>query len=462
MSKNENNDMVYNLSILFGTGLGLAFRAFFSLMFAGIITASQQNVVYFTSYGILFFLLIIPSCRQISITMIVIIALYAGIKVKWKEFPYKKRIKAFNSIFSIIGLQTSDNCLPTFLYEEELSEYCLVLAFQSLIPLSVWKAKQEQLEVYLNQKIVDIKQDPENNRNVFIMLQSQQLPEYMEWDDSFNNINDDTLLLGIGNYGKVGLNLTKYAHAFIAGETGSGKSNLMKCLIEQSLKKDYDVELIDFKRGVSFMNFSDMVTIHYEYSTAQVLLERMVRETERRLDLFRKAKVDNIREYNNVCSRPLARKVIFIDELAELLKVRDRDISHSLYDSLETLTRLSRAVGIHLIMGIQRPDSTVVNGQIKSNVAFRICGRFVDKEPSRIMLGTDVASSLDDVKGRFIVKASTMQEIQSFYYADNHTYARVHETQQVEVIEENIKNDMLERELKEPHNRKITFDFNDI
>ncbi len=72
-------------------------------------------------------------------------------------------------------------------------------------------------------------------------------------------------------------------------------------------------------------------------------------------------------------------------------------------------------------MGIQRPDSTIVTGQIKSNVAYRVCGHFADKEPSRIMLGNDKASTIPNIKGRFIVKDNHFFEVQCFYY-DNALY----------------------------------------
>jgi len=67
-------------------------------------------------------------------------------------------------------------------------------------------------------------------------------------------------------------------------------------------------------------------------------------------------------------------------------------------------------------MGIQRPDSTIISGQIKNNVSYRVCGRFVDREPSRIMLSCDAASTLPNVKGRFIVKDDDLYEVQSFYF----------------------------------------------
>ena len=76
-------------------------------------------------------------------------------------------------------------------------------------------------------------------------------------------------------------------------------------------------------------------------------------------------------------------------------------------------------------MGIQRPDSTIISGQIKNNVSYRICGRFVDKEPSRIMLGNDMASTLKNIKGRFIIKDDNFVEIQAFYFNGvSHSYSR--------------------------------------
>ena len=213
--------------------------------------------------------------------------------------------------------------------------------------------------------------------------------------------------------------MAQHPHAFIAGETGSGKSNILKCMIHQAIYKGYEVLLIDFKRGVSFAGFSDKVTVYYEYKDIIKVLRDLVVETTNRLDMFRAVKVDNLKDYNlsSTDSMPLNKKIVFIDELAELLKTKDKETANILSDSIETLTRLSRAVGIHLIMAIQRPDASIVCGQIKNNTPYRVCGRFADKEPSRIVLGSDIASILPNIKGRFIVKDNDMQEVQGFYYS---------------------------------------------
>ena len=211
----------------------------------------------------------------------------------------------------------------------------------------------------------------------------------------------------------------------------------MKLLVYQALVKGYDTTLIDFKRGVSFSNFNGLVEIVYEYEKAAETLENMVNETKRRLDLFRMTKVDNIKDYNKITTLTnLKREIIFIDELAELLNTRDKELSNRLYDALETLTRLSRCTGIHLLIGIQRPDSTIISGQIKNNISCRICGRFVDKEPSRIMLSCDDASKLANIKGRFLIKDDELQEFQSFYFLDNIDFSV--NTEPEKMVEETI------------------------
>ena len=157
----------------------------------------------------------------------------------------------------------------------------------------------------------------------------------------------------------------------------------------------------------------------------------------------------------------LPRKLIFIDELAELLKTRDKELSHVLNDSLETLTRLSRSAGVHLIMGIQRPDSTVISGQIKNNVSYRVCGRFVDKEPSRIMLSSDIASTLPNIKGRFIVKDNDFYEVQCFYFSDEISPA-LQPPQELEKVSQTETKDVKEKQDKEPSRTTYNFDFSDF
>jgi energy-coupling factor transporter ATP-binding protein EcfA2 len=395
---------------------------FIKLLWSGSVTASREDSRIAIMYGVLGVVMLlfglISGRWSIVVFVILAVATALGIWRYMKDAPLRRRRNAFHGIFRTMGFYAKGDIYPFFMCETEVSEYTTVLSFDTLIPASSWIARKEELQMYLDIKIIDIRTSTGDNRVVNVYTQSRQLPNYLEWKDEYIN-NYNILNIGVSYNGTVGMNLNMHPHAFIAGETGSGKSNILKCFIYQVLAKKYSVVLIDFKRGVSFAEFGDKITIHYEYPEVVQVLKDMVTETHSRLDRFREVGVDNINDnnHNTISHRNISRKIVFIDELAELLKTRDKAISNALSDSIETLTRLSRAVGIHLIMGIQRPDSTIVSGQIKNNVSFRVCGRFVDPEPSRIMLGNERASRLPNIKGRFIVKDDNMYEVQAFYFS---------------------------------------------
>lgn len=185
--------------------------------------------------------------------------------------------------------------------------------------------EKDSLEMYLNDKILDIIQDVKDNRYIWLVIERKPLPDMIEWEERYLNIFDDILTIGMTYLGVMELNLNKYPHAFIAGETGSGKSNILKCLIYQALEKNYEVTLIDFKRGVVFSIFKNEVPIYYDYEETVSVLNDIVEETKKRLDLFRNCGVESLNDYNKVAMIPLKRKIIFIDELAELLSVRDKE-----------------------------------------------------------------------------------------------------------------------------------------
>jgi len=356
--------------------------------------------------------------RSILLTIIIFfpVLIVVGVVSRIADIARNKRNNAYTKMFEAMRFCSSDGQYPV-LAQESIINHAQLLVFHSQIPLDVWIAKKSLLETHLNKQIIKITNNYGEKNVVILYLVNENLPEILYWNNSYLQPQETILVLGIDYTDIIHIDLNHSPHAFIAGETGSGKSNILKCLIYQCLIKEHEVKLIDFKRGVSFFDFSNLIEVYFDYDRITAVLEELVTETNKRLDLFVKYRVENMDEYNSLVSyeKRLKRVVVFIDELAELMRAGDKEGNKQVTGYLETLTRVSRASGINLIMGIQRPDSTVINGQIKSNVSMRICGRFVDPEPSRIMIGNDMAKELPNIKGRFILRNEEFIEFQSFY-----------------------------------------------
>lgn len=83
------------------------------------------------------------------------------------------------------------------------------------------------------------------------------------------------------------------------------------------------------------------------------------------------------------------------------------------------IARLGRASGVHLVLATQRPDATVIRGELKANLDIRIAAGRLDATPSSMVLDSGAATQLPGhIKGRGIVRFGGEQEQFQGYYAD--------------------------------------------
>lgn len=334
-----------------------------------------------------------------------------------KEFTKKLELYKFYGV---------DGQLPVFLGQTKDDFGAEILRFQGAIPLKTWKASREDLESLLNRTIISIQQDARKDRVLLRTISGTvEIPEKIHWNDTYIKDDDGVVVVGENALGQISFDLNKTPHVLSAGETGSGKSVILRAMLWQLLKKGCRAYMIDFKGGVEFgkayEKFGQVIT---EKEAALEFLTMLTEENKKRLDLFRELEVKNLKEYNQKTKSNLCRVAVVIDELAELLdktgvSKEDKEILSCIEKELSTLARLSRATGINLLLGVQRPDAKVITGQIKTNVPVRICGRFADNSASEIVLSNTKAKDLQDIKGRFLIKVGAdTEEFQAYYFDD--------------------------------------------
>ena len=292
------------------------------------------------------------------------------------------------------------------------------------IPLKVWQDKQAAIETALDITIVKMKNGSGKSR---VLIQAvpavSDLPEMIQWKDKYLSEQSFILNLGESFTGPITVDLARVPHILLGGATGSGKSVLLKLLLMQANKKGAKVCIADFKGGVDFppVWHKECRMCFEEQSTLELLTE-LVEELERRKTLLKASGLPNIDHYNTATGENLQRYIFACDELAEMLDktglTKDqKETVNKIEGLLSTIARQGRAFGIHLILATQRPDSTILNGQIKNNINCRICGR-ADNVLSMIILdNTDAADLIpEDAQGRFLLKGGSM--FQAYWFDD--------------------------------------------
>ncbi|WP_294561923.1 DNA translocase FtsK [uncultured Traorella sp.] len=207
-------------------------------------------------------------------------------------------------------------------------------------------------------------------------------------------------LLGQPVYGE----LNKMPHLLIAGATGSGKSvcvnSIIISLIMRARPDEVKLLLIDPKKVefTAYQNIPHLIgPIIHDGDEANTALKVIVEEMDRRYDLFSKAGVRNIAGYNEKCDQypeeghtKLPWIVVIIDELADLMLVAAKEVEAS----IQRITQLARAAGIHLVVATQRPSVDVITGLIKSNIPSRIAFAVSSAVDSRTILDQQGAEKL--------------------------------------------------------------------
>lgn len=189
-------------------------------------------------------------------------------------------------------------------------------------------------------------------------------------------------------------------HGMIAGGTGSGKSELlMTMIVDMALNYDpsmLNFVLVDYKGGGAFAPFEklphvvDIVT-NLNRAAVRRMFTAIDAEMQRRQLLNKETDTKHIVEYRKAnlhrTHAPYPHLFIIIDEYAEMITD-----APEFRDELDSITRLGRAQGVHLLLASQRPVG--VSDQMRANIKYRLCLRVEQVDTSREMLRRSDAAFL--------------------------------------------------------------------
>lgn len=120
--------------------------------------------------------------------------------------------------------------------------------------------------------------------------------EPLYWSDDYVSDREGEVVLGISYRGQIKIDLNDSPHVLSAGETGSGKSVILRCCLWQLIQQGARVIMIDFKGGVEFgIDYEQYGEVITDRKRAAEVLKDVVEEMKHRLEELRQARVKNFR-----------------------------------------------------------------------------------------------------------------------------------------------------------------------
>lgn len=200
-----------------------------------------------------------------------------------------------------------------------------------------------------------------------------------------------------GNIEWLNLSEPESCHLLVAGTTGSGKSEFLKAVLAAlaALLEPAQVRfrLIDPKRVTFNVPAACPYLggpVVYDGEEAIPVLEECVAEMERRYKLLQKRGADHVRHLSGADAVP--RWVVVFDEFADLMV--EAATRKQLEPLLKRLGAKARAAGIHLVLGTQRPDASVVTPVLRANLPGRVGLQVASERESKLFLDEPDAAYL--------------------------------------------------------------------
>ncbi len=195
-------------------------------------------------------------------------------------------------------------------------------------------------------------------------------------------------------------------HGLVGGTSGSGKTELLKTLfISLCLHNhpdDLSIVVVDFKGGVDHEAIRPLphvidVATNLDIDQFKRTIQLLKAEGMRRQDMLSAVGASNVVAYRAARERdrslpPMPRLLVVVDEFGELLSNPE---GKDQLKELESITRIGRALGLHLLLVTQNFESSLPP-QIDANAGLRISLRVQKPSHSKVVLDSEAAASIPD------------------------------------------------------------------
>ena len=185
-------------------------------------------------------------------------------------------------------------------------------------------------------------------------------------------------------------------HVMLFGKTGTGKTvlimNILYSIMSATDPEHLRIAYADGKgNSFEFMSADSSHPNPFTYAPpadasgdldySRALIRSMELETRRRIDLFKKAEVAKLAEYNKIMEekgKKILPEILFVVDEFSAITQQDNMLRASELEKLGTIkkfeyiAKMSRSVGIHLLCANQSARKSLVPGEFSANITARV------------------------------------------------------------------------------------------
>ena len=331
----------------------------------------------------------------------------------------------FEEFFRVVELKNSKEEYPEFIEFEKCKFYdCYRFKVPVGIGIVEFRKILNNLSLFLKIDINYLKCEVSEDFNIEIRILKNELEiidfSILEKENKIIPIGDFNIPLGlrIDNQKFVYWDMISDAdcHCYIAGSTGSGKSNQVRTILSYLIntKTVNDIEFCLFNtKKLDLKEFKDVEHtkdfVHGKDNSLE-MIEKMVREMKDRYDLLDKYNYESWTELRK--EKRLPYKLIVIEELSEFKGF------NKFHKYFNLLLAQGRAAGVYIIATTQLPSRDIMDNEAKQCFNTTIAQKSKDNIRANIIVD-DENANLQKLKGKGHSKLYTSSdysvEYQSFF-----------------------------------------------
>lgn len=342
---------------------------------------------------------------------------------------YNRAIRVkYQRIFQKSGITNNLQDTPKLIRINKIDKYRKSYIFDSNgLGIGDFEQKRDRIESAFGIPVESIKHG-KNRKHIVVTMTEMEMPSSVSYNSLMSSevLPKESFFLGVSESGILTQKVTELPHMLIAGSTGSGKSVFFKQALMSLLESSEHIQmyLIDLKGGLEMTDFaaSPNVKVIKSIDDAVTLLKQVNSEMQKRFDYLEKNGLKSLVPERDKKDRI----IVAVDESSVLYMNRprtDKDYGASIEarQLADSIAKLARAAGIHLLLATQKLDKQVIPTSVSENISGRMAFRANSLQGSLVVLGTKEAMELPEIPGRGIWSFGTKKVILQAPFIDEKT-----------------------------------------